>query len=784
MQRRLAIVMMVTTGAALFISSAGHVVEHVVDGRHKLVEELSAEAHMIAARSDSILELRDGPAAQELLAALRSDTDMVCAALYTADGRLFAHYLRAGASLKAPPPTAELEGHYFDNHHLYVFARVLGPGKVKIGTAMVCADMRTFESTILDHITTALILTVVGGLLALLLTSRLRRLISDPFLKLTQVARDVVQKRDFTVRAPKSSDDEAGQLVDAFNAMLVQIQQRDDALRKSNESLEKRVQERTQLLQRELIERMKTEENLWESQRTLTTLMSNLPGAAYRCKNDHDRTMILVSEGIYELTGFRPADLVANAKVAYAKLIHPKDKEMVWNEIQNGVFERKPFQITYRILAADGKERWVWEQGLAVYSSDGEFKGLEGFITDITQRKRIEEERALVEEQLRQVQKMEAVGRLAGGVAHDFNNILTVITGYCDMLLRRTDSSDPLHKNVDEISKAASRASALTRQLLAFSRKQVLQPKVLELNGVVVGMQKMLCRLIGEDVELRTSFMEGLGSVKADPGQVEQVIMNLAVNARDAMPQGGVLTIETANVVLTAADLADKRDIEPGNFVMLSVSDTGVGMTDAVKAHLFEPFFTTKGPGKGTGLGLATCYGIIRQSGGHINVSSEPDRGTTFRIYLPRVDESLVTEQSVTEEPELPNGTEVLLMVEDEAAVRELSALVLRECGYEVLEAGNGQEGLQVASAHHQSRISLVISDIIMPQMGGQEMVEQLRKSYPDMKVLFTSGYTDDALVSHGGLDRNVAFLEKPFSPKQLAKKVRQVLDESQAVAV
>ena len=378
------------------------------------------------------------------------------------------------------------------------------------------------------------------------------------------------------------------------------------------------------------------------------------------------------------------------------------------------------------------------------------------------------------EEQLRQAQKMEAVGRLAGGVAHDFNNLLTVIGGYCALSRQNMAPNERLRKNFEEIESAADRAAALTSQLLAFSRKQVLKPRVLSLNSVVAGMEKMLRRLIGEDVELSTSFDAALGNVKADPGQIEQVILNMAVNARDAMPRGGKLTIRTGNVALDQKTRMRNRELEMGDYVMLAISDTGVGMTEEVQAHLFEPFFTTKGVGRGTGLGLATCYGIVCQSEGDIRVYSEPNCGTTFKIYLPRVDAALPP-SGTPDGALMPKGTESVLVVEDEAAVRRLATSVLRDRGYQVQEACDGAEALAVIN--QGTPLDLVVTDVIMPRMSGRQLYDQLKITKPEVKVLFMSGYTDDALALHGVLDAEFCFIEKPFSPSRLACKVREAID-------
>jgi signal transduction histidine kinase len=392
-------------------------------------------------------------------------------------------------------------------------------------------------------------------------------------------------------------------------------------------------------------------------------------------------------------------------------------------------------------------------------------------------RKAAEEALRQSEEQLRQAQKIEAVGRLASGVAHDFNNILTVITGHSELLLRQLDADDPRRKNAEQIEKAAYRAAALTRQLLTFSRKQVIEPRVLKLNAIILNIEKMLRRLIGEDIEFCTVLDSAAGHIKADPGQIEQVIMNLAVNARDAMPNGGKLTVTTANTTLDKNQLKHFPDLCAGDYVMLTIADTGTGMSEEVKAHLFEPFFTTKPPGKGTGLGLATCFGIVKQSTGHINVHSELGRGTTFKIYFPQVQSALESPRVRIMPTEATGGNETVLLVEDEPVVRELAVATLREKGYTVVEAVNGEEGLRMAR-QHDGKIDLVLTDVVMPVMGGKEMADALRTSHPDTKILFTSGYTEDAMGHHGVLRPGILFLQKPYMTATLARKVREVLDE------
>ncbi len=386
----------------------------------------------------------------------------------------------------------------------------------------------------------------------------------------------------------------------------------------------------------------------------------------------------------------------------------------------------------------------------------------------------ISEKRSL-EQQLRQSQKMEAVGRLAGGVAHDFNNLLGVILGYAELLLRGADPSDATTRRVDQIYKAAERAAGLTRQLLAFSRKQVLEPKVVSLNAIVEDTEKLLRRLMGEDVEMIVSREPRLDLVKADPGQIGQVLINLAVNARDAMPQGGHLVIETANVVLDEAYAQCHAGVSAGPHVLVAVSDTGVGMDPETRSRVFEPFFTTKPQGKGTGLGLSTVYGIVQQSSGHVTVYSELGTGSTFKVYLPRVEQYATPVPATRAREPFPTGTETILLVEDEASLRAIIGETLSDAGYTVIEAGSPQQARALADARVES-IDLLVTDVIMPEMNGRELARVLVAGRPRMKVLFMSGYTDDAILQHGVLEPGIAFLGKPFTAEALARKVRDLL--------
>ncbi len=549
------------------------------------------------------------------------------------------------------------------------------------------------------------------------------------------------------------------------------VAERQARLESLKEGIEQTVAERTQELTRENQERREAQERLRKSQAQLAQAQQIAHMGSWEW--DLVENKAALSEETKRLYGRDTADWDSPVETCFER-VHPDDLPRLKRTMAEALRARQPFVCEHRAILPDGTERLMQGRGEILLNDRGEPVKMFGIVQDITEAKRAAQALNRSQEQLRQSQKMEAVGRLAGGVAHDFNNLLTVIGGYCALSQREVGETHPLQKNISEIQKASERAASLTSQLLAFSRKQVLQPRVLQLNDVVRGMEKMLRRLIGEDVELCILFEPTLGHVEADPGQLEQVLMNLAVNARDAMPRGGRLTISTTNVEVDHTTKFRNRTLEVGKYVMLAISDNGMGMTEEVKARLFEPFFTTKGLGKGTGLGLATCHGIICQSGGDIGVYSEPGNGTTFKIYLPRTDAKLAP--AVEAEPvELPSGTESILVVEDEPSVRRLAVIILRERGYLVQESNNAFEALELI--RRSPRFDLVVTDVIMPQMSGKQLYDQIKSQLPQTKVLLMSGYTDDALAHHGVLHEGLNFLEKPFSPLRLARKVREVLD-------
>jgi PAS domain S-box-containing protein len=525
---------------------------------------------------------------------------------------------------------------------------------------------------------------------------------------------------------------------------------------------------------RDISERKRTEDKLRNSEQRLAGILSNMRDVVWSLSWP-DLSVLFISDSAERVFGRSAQDFHANPAL-WQEVVHPEDAhtlETAFKDLQKlGSAER-----TCRIVRPDGSIAWIHDRSWMVLDESGRPIRVDGIVTDITERARAEAERAKLEKQLWASQKMEAIGSLAGGVAHDFNNLLTVILSYVGFAMEGLREGDPLRSDLLEIKKAGERAAALTRQLLAFGRMQVLQPVPLSLNETATGIEKMLQRILGEDIDLVQTLAPDLGLTLADPSQLEQVLMNLVVNARDAMPEGGKLTIETSNVEVDEEYVAHHLAVKPGPYVQLAVTDTGCGIDEQTRARIFEPFFTTKEKGKGTGLGLSTVYGIVKQSGGNIWVYSELGQGTTFKIYLPRA--LSVTAPAAICPPAVPMriaGTETILVVEDEEALLRISLRTLEAAGYKVLTAANGDEALLV-SAQYAGDIHLLLTDLVMPRMNGRALAQALSKARPALRIIYMSGYTDDAIVHHGVLDAGTNFLAKPFTATDLTRKVRVVLD-------
>jgi PAS domain S-box-containing protein len=520
-----------------------------------------------------------------------------------------------------------------------------------------------------------------------------------------------------------------------------------------------------------------------------------------------DGVFLDVNESFVNLTGYSKQELISDKLNLTPKEYHQVEAKIISGLVSSG----QPVEYEKEYTRKDGTRVPISVTAFIVRGQQEEPIGIAAIVKDITERKRamqilrdahdeletrVQErtaeltkanealqvetiEREKAEEGLRQAQKMEAIGRLAGGIAHDFNNLLAVIIGYSEMIHIGLDAGSPLRRDAEGVLQASERAAALVDQLLAFSRKKIVQLKMLDLNSLVVDTEKMLRRLIGENIELITNLRANLGRVKADAGQMEQVIINLSINARDAMPDGGKLLIETDMVLLEESFTDNHTGMQPGAHVMLAISDTGTGIDSKILPRIFEPFFTTKEVGKGTGLGLSTTFGTIKQSNGHISVYSESGHGTTFKIYLPVSDSYTEVSSEPEDITEFPGGIETVLVVEDEPRLRELTARTLRDYGYQVLEAEDGKSALLLTRERPDVKLELLLTDMMMPEMSGRRLAEELKKEQPEMEILYMSGYTDDAIVQQGVLEQGLPFLQKPFTREALVRKVRGVLDKS-----
>ncbi len=573
------------------------------------------------------------------------------------------------------------------------------------------------------------------------------------------------------IAAMRSGNDEIGRLEQSLSEAASLLARREADLRRSGEEMEARVEERTselavanRALEAEVAERNRAEQELADLNRRLEAVIDASPLAIIRL--DLQGNVQAWSRAAEQLFGWREEEVLGKPLPTVPDAESQEFQTLLARTARGEVLTG----YTTRRRRKDGTLADIRLWTAPLFGRSGEIRGKIAIVADITDQMRLEQ-------QLTHSLKMEAIGRLAGGVAHDFNNVITVVSGYGHMILDSVQNDPDLREAAEEVLKAASRAAALANQLLTFSRHQIIQPTALEINALVRDMERMLGRVIGEQIDLQVVVRPEVGLVRADVGQIEQVLMNLVVNARDAMPGGGTLTVETANVVLDENYSRTHSGVGPGNYVMLAVSDTGTGMDPETKSHIFEPFFTTKERGKGTGLGLSIVYGIVKQHGGDIWVYSEPEKGTTFKIYLPQVAAGSAAGVAEDTAPQGVFGDETVLLVEDEPGVRKLVRGILEQYGYIVLEAGSGRQALEL-EAGHESRIDLLLTDVVLPEMSGRDVADALATSRPGIKVLYLSGYTDHVVIDRGVLAAGASFLQKPFTPEVLARKIREVLDD------
>ena len=763
-----------TLGASLLVlvvASFIFIVRERTSARETLKQLLLVRVAIMSESLAVALDFNDPRPVQAVLDLLDNDPGMIGAAAYDRQGKLLASYHRANVPGFTPPP-APPPGTRFEGEVFYLAHPVSLHGR-EIGTLYFERDMlelrEHFTRTLVNFSVAALVATALG----FLVSAALQRIVSEPILRLARTSQSVAISHDFALRAVKSSPDEIGQLVDSFNGMLTQLQSRDEALAKARDELEERVVERTrqltetlEKLRAEVRDRETAQQALQQAQEKYLLHVAQTPMAVI----DWNIQFEVVSwnpaaERIFgypaaEAIGRRGPDLIVPPAVRHFV-------DTVWQDLLR---QTGGEHIINENVTRDGRTLTCEWFSTPLVSADGRVVGVSSFCADISGR-------VSLEQQLRQSQKMQAIGQLAAGVAHDFNNLLTVIKGNASLLEYNQQLTPEDHGFIKELHAACARAATLVSQLLAFSRKQILQPKPLDLNELVASDAKMLTRLLGEAVVLRCTFAPVPVLVRADRGMLDQVIVNLAVNARDAMPGHGHLDVSTALVKVDATDRTHSAEARPGQFSCLTVTDTGCGMDAATLARIFEPFFTTKEVGKGTGLGLATVYGIVKQHEGWIECTSAPGQGTTFKVFLPHHTAGAIVPSAAPEVDPALRGTETVLLVEDEAAVRELNRRALARLGYHVLVATSGPEALPIWEAQ-QADVRLLVTDMVMPGgMTGLELAVRLRQDRPELRVIYSSGYSPELFAGKVALKEGLNYLAKPYSLAALGKAVRAALD-------
>lgn len=794
---KLTFIVMATTCAALLLAVVSLGIFEALTVRDQMRADAITTARIVANNSTAILSFEDVGAATEALEALRADRHVGAAAIYNADGAQLASYQREGWSLE---PTLTVNGEYanYTAFGIEVAQNVMMGGK-RIGTVALQLDNGEFHDRLKRGIWLGISVLLLAAAVGYLLTLRLQRFLVSPIQELAGAARTVAQEKKYSVRVTRRSADELGDLVEGFNEMLLQIEQREKALQEAQSELGRRVAERTRELfstnqklfaevgnhkrAREesdaLRDRLQVAyENLQQESQVRTAMQEKLQASEERFSKAFKTSP--VPKAILS----RDSRMFVDVNDRFVALANTARQKLIGSTLFSiPIWTTPETRSRVEQLLADGQPIRNWECKItgpdgkpcaAILSAEPFLLGQEQCVLLVTEDV---SERANLEGQLRQAQKMEAVGQLAAGVAHDFNNLLTVVQGYTQLLLAMQAPGSMGHEALTKIISATQRAAGLTSQLLTFSRKRVAEPRAVDLNKVVANVTGMLRPLLGENIRLNLRPAAATPAIMADAAMLEQVIVNLAVNARDAMPKGGDLVVSTFVTDIDESYVKLNRQATPGQFVCLQVSDAGTGMDAATLERIFEPFFTTKGVGKGTGLGLATVYGIVKQHRGWVEVNSQLGGGTTFKVFLPAV-KSTVHHTEFLDNPALiRGGAETILVVEDEASLRELVTKVLRNYGYQVVEAAHGKEALRVWQGM-ATKPALVLTDMMMPEgMTGWELASRIRQEVPDMKVLFTSGYSPEIFGTEVQLDVNSNFLPKPYHPRLLARTVRSCLD-------
>jgi signal transduction histidine kinase/ActR/RegA family two-component response regulator len=720
-RQKVALLIGAASVVGLLFAGAAVVTYELTSFRPRALRDARTQADLIAVNTIASLQFNDPRAAAENLATLGNRSEINSARIWRSDGQLFASYVRPGAT--APPPARLTPGVQFLPGRLLLTDPMEDHGE-HVGWVTLQYQIPPLGQRLPQYgvmvIVVAVALATAGGLLH----NMLGRSVSTPLRALTDAAGTIGRTGSYGLRVARLGEDEIGTLTAAFNQMVATVEAQQNALLQSE-----------------------------------TRLRLAVAAAAIE-------TWIVDLDPRAKHGGDEWSDVWSLDRLL--REVHPAERDRVRAAIHAAVQTATGFEIEFRGDAAGSEERWAEFRGQVHAGQGGQPRRLIGVTQDTTERRR-------VANQLIQSQKMEAIGNLAGGIAHDFNNLLTGIIGYLTFAQRRLPQGTPVRADIDEVERAARRAAALTSQLLSYARRQMVVPTLVDLNASVGAMEPMLRRLLGEDVEVVTDLDATLWPVRVDAGQLEQVILNLAANARDAMPDGGTLRVRTRNVVLRSEDARSQPELKPGEYAALSVADTGIGMTAEVKSRIFEPFFTTKALGAGTGLGLAMCYGIAKQADGHIMVETEVGKGSELTLLLPRVAAELpiVAERNAAD---LPRGTETILVAEDDAVVRLLAVRTLKEAGYQVLEAETAAAATELAT-RHSGPIDLLLTDVVMPGGSGRDLADTLLGRRPDLRVIFMSGYTADVILRRGVVAEAVRFLPKPFSPLALAHAVRRALD-------